>query len=155
MNTAPGPFRTAAILLALTVVLGGTVAVAWLAFGGTASFRGPIRALEDNWALIYGGEALFAGVVGLVAARPLVDRFGRRGAGAAVVAAWVGEWFALLIGGRLLAGELMPEFSWFYWLIGTGGPLQPIAALVGLWLGSRRRRTPQAPMAEAISNRPS
>ena len=155
MNTAPGAPRTTAVLLVLTVVLGGTVAVAWLAFGGSASFRGPIRALEDNWPLIYGGEAVLAGVVGFVAARPLVTMFGHRGAVAAVGAAWVGEWVALLVGGRLLAGELMPEFSWFYWIVGTGGPLQPIAAIIGLWLGSRRGRTPQAPMAEAISKRPS
>jgi hypothetical protein len=155
MNTAPGPARTAVIPGVLTVVLGGCVAVAWFVFGGSASFRGPIRALEDSWPLIYGGQAVLAGLVGIVAARPLVARLGWGGAAAAVVAAWIGEWFALLVGGRLLAGELMPESSWFYWVIGTGGPLQPIAALVGLWLGSGRGRTPQAPMAEAISNRPS
>ena len=52
---------------ALTVVLGGTVAVSWLAFGGSASFRGPLRALEDAWPLIYGSQAVFAAIVGFVA----------------------------------------------------------------------------------------
>jgi hypothetical protein len=155
MSQRPGPIRAATIVGLLTLALGGTVAVAWLAFGGSASFRGPIRALEDGWPLIYGGEAVFAAIVGFVAARSLVDVFGRRGAMAAILAAWVGEFVVLLVGGRLIAGELLPEFSWFYWVIGTAGPLQPIAALLGLWLGARRGRTPQAPMAEATSNRPS
>lgn len=45
----------------------------------------------------------------------------------------------LTAGGTLLANELHPEFAWFYWLIGTGGPIQPAAAAVGGSLGLRRR----------------
>ena len=155
MNHPPSPLRAAAILIALTLALGATVAIAWFAFGGSASFRGPIRALEDSWPLIYGSEALFAAVVGFVAGPFLAKALGRRGAAGAILTAWVGEFFVLLFGGTLFAGELVPEVAWFYWLIGTAGPLQPIASLVGLWLALRRGRTPQAPMTEAISNRPS
>ncbi len=131
------------------------MAVSWLAFGGTASFRGPIRALEDAWPLIYTGQALFAAIVGFVAAPFLAAAFGRRGTVLAVVAAWVGEFLVLFFAGTLFAGELVPEVAWFYWLIGTGGPLQPIAALVGASVTSRRPPPPQAPMAEARSIRPS
>ena len=83
-----------------------------------------------------------------------MDAFGRRGAALAVLAAWVGELLVLFFAGTLFAGELVPEVSWFYWLIGTGGPLQPAAVILGMWLAGRRR-PPQAPMAEARSIRPS
>ena len=56
-----------------------------------------------------------------------------------VLAAWAGEWLVLLAGGRLFANELMPEFASFYWLIGTGGPIQPLA-------GAARRLARAAPM---------
>lgn len=155
MTRPPGPMRNALLVAGLTAALGATVAVSWLAFGGTAAFRGPIRALEDGWPLIYGSQAVFAAVVGVLVARPLVSAFGRRGAALAIGAGWVGEWFVLLVGGTLFANELVPGVAWFYWVIGTGGPLQPVAALAGLWVASRGRRPPQAPMAEARSIRPS
>lgn len=155
VNRPSSTFRSTATIGALTLALGACVAVSWLAFGGTASFRGPIRALEDGWPLIYGSQALFAAMVGFVAGPFLVNAFGFRGAVIAILTAWIGEFVALTLGGTILANELVPEVGWFYWLMGTGGPLQPLAALVGLWLGSRRGQTPQAPMAEATSNRPS
>ena len=155
MNEPPSALRSAIIVAGLTVALGGTVAVSWFAFGGSASFRGPVRALEEAWPAIYGGQALFAAALGFVVARPLTNAFGRRGAAFAVLAAWIGEFVVLFFGGTLFAGELVPQVAWFYWFIGTAGPMQPITALVGLWIGSRRGRTPQAPMAEARSIRPS
>lgn len=154
MNERQTALRTAAMVMALTVSLGGIVAVSWLAFGGSASFRGPLRALEDAWPLIYGSQAIFAAIVGFLAAPFLARAFGGRGAVLAILAAWVGEFFVLLFGGTLFAGELVPRVAWFYWLIGTGGPLQPIAALVGASI-TPRRRPPQAPMAESRSIRPS
>lgn len=155
MNQQPSTLRTAVILAGLTVALGGTVAVSWLAFGGTAAWNGPVRALQENWPLIYGGQALFAGVVGFVAAPFLANTFGRRGAVLALLAAWIGEFVALFVGGRVLANELVPELAWFFWLMATGGPLQPLAALVGVWLARRRRRPLQAPIAESRSILPS
>lgn len=155
MDRWPRPLANTVMIATLTVALGATVALAWLAFGGSASFRGPIRALEESWPLIYGGQALFAAAVGFVAGRPIVETYGWwRGSVVAILAAWVGEWVVLFFAGTLFAGELVPQVAWFYWLIGTGGPLQPAAALAGVWLASRRR-TPQAPMAEATSSRPS
>jgi len=157
MITRPIALRTAATVVALTIALGATVAISWLAFGGTAAFRGPLRALEASWPLIYGGQAAFAGAVGFIAAPFLMTSFGHRGAVLAVLAAWVGEFIALLIGGRLLANELAPETAPLFWIVGTGGPLQPIAAILGVWLRSRRRgiKGPQARTAEATSRRPS
>lgn len=155
MNQPQIASRPAAIVMGLTWVLGGTVAVSWLAFGGTAAWSGPVRALEEDWPLIYGSQALFAALVGFVVGPFLIKAFGSPGAVLAILAAWMGEFVALTFGGTILANELVPEVGWFFWLIGTGGPLQPVAAVIGAWLATRRGRTPQARMAEATSNRPS
>ncbi len=121
----------------LTLGLGATVALSWLAFGGSAAFRGPLPALRDSWPAIYGFQAVLAAAG--------TFWFARRAAPLTVsrlvpliVAAWVGEWLVLFAGGRLIAGELGAEFAWFYWLIGTGGPAQPIAAALGGLLALRR-----------------
>jgi hypothetical protein len=114
----------------LTLGLGATVAVSWFVFGGSAAFRGPERALRDAWAMIYGAEAILAAAGTFVFARmaaPLPPTW----LIAYVVAAWIGELLVLLLGGRLFSGELVPEVSWYYWLIGTGGPAQPVAAAIG------------------------
>lgn len=121
----------------LTLGLGATVALSWFVFGGSAAFRGPLPALRDSWPAIYGGQAVLAaaGTFWFVRlAAPLtVSRLA-----ALIVAAWVGEWLVLFAGGRLIAGELGPEFAWFYWLIGTGGPAQPVAAFLGGLFALRR-----------------
>jgi hypothetical protein len=52
-------------------------------------------------------------------------------------AAWIGELVLLTVFGTLVANELTPLVAWYYWLLATGGPLQPIAASVGGMLGQR------------------
>jgi hypothetical protein len=127
----------------LTLGLGATVAVSWFLFGGRAAFLGPERALQDSWRLIYGAEAILAAAGTFWFARMVAPLWPRRLV-AYVVAAWIGEWLVLLFGGTLFAGELVPEVSWYYWLIGTGGPVQPVAAAVGGLL-ALRGRPPAAP----------
>jgi hypothetical protein len=127
----------------LTLGLGATVALAWFAFGGSAAFRGPLRALEDSWPLIYGAEAILAAAGTYLYAR-IADPLPRTWLVAYVVAAWIGEYLVLLFGGRLLSGELTTDVSWFFWLIGTGGPIQPVAALLG-GLVALRGRPPAVP----------
>ena len=128
-----------AVVAGVTLALGVTVAVSWFMFGGSIAFRGPIRALAPAWPLIYGSQAVLAFVLGAVLS---VTRLERLAVVAAVVlAAWVGEWIVLLVGGTLFANELVPQVAWFYWLIGTGGPVQPLAALAGAVTWQRVRRT--------------
>lgn len=52
-----------------------------------------------------------------------------------ILVSWIGEVVVLTLGGSILANELVPTVAWFYWLIGTGGPMQPIAAIVGAVIG--------------------
>ena len=57
-----------------------------------------------------------------------------------LVAAWVGEGVVLtILGAPLVANELDPEIAWYYWLVATAGPLQPIAGIGGAWVGIRAR----------------
>jgi hypothetical protein len=56
------------------------------------------------------------------------------------VGGWLGEYLVLASG--LLADELNPLNAWFYWLLATAGPVQPVAAWLGGALGQRLRRRP-------------
>jgi hypothetical protein len=125
----------------LTLVLGMTVAASWLLFGGRAAFGGPDRVLRESWPAIYGFQAALAAIAVFVFARRQALAIRAPRLLLLVVGAWLGELLVLTVGGTLIANELDPEFAWFYWLIGTGGPLQPAAATIGGLLGllSRRR----------------
>jgi hypothetical protein len=122
----------------LTLGLGATVAVSWFVFGGSAAFRGPLPVLRDSWPVIYGAEAILAAAGTFWFAR-MASRLSPTRLVAYVLAAWVGEGLVLLFGGTLFAGELVPEVGWFYWLIGTAGPVQPAAAALGGLVALRGR----------------
>jgi hypothetical protein len=139
-----------AITLAiLTLALGATVPVSWLAFGGRLAAIGPDRALEQAGPWIYGSQAVLAAVIGAAAAL-------RLGRGVSVVTlillmfgAWLGELVVLTLGGNLVANEIDPPVAWFWWLLATAGPIQPLAAsagvLAGWWLaGAAPPRAPRA-----------
>lgn len=128
------------MLVQLTLVLGLTVAISWLAFGGRSAFNGPDRVLREAWPLIYGSQAVMAAIGLFIFARRESAELGIRRLTAVVVGAWLGELLALTFGGNLLANELDPDIAWFYWLMGTGGPIQPAAAFAGALLGLRFRR---------------
>jgi hypothetical protein len=127
----------------LTLGLGVTVAVSWFGFGGRAAFQGPGRVLGESWPMIYSAEAIMA-AVGTFTFAKLAGPLLPTSLIAYVVAAWIGEWLVLLIGGQLFSGELVPEVSWYYWLIGTAGPVQPVAAALGGLLALRGRPRPVA-----------
>ena len=125
-----------ATAVGLTLGLGTTVALSWFVFGGSVAFRGPLPALADAWPLIYGSQAVLAFALGVVLGS--VTTLDRSSVVAVIVlAAWVGEWVVLLVAGPLFANELVPGVAWFYWLIGTGGPMQPLAALGGAFAARR------------------
>ncbi|HEX6129708.1 MAG TPA: hypothetical protein VF071_11870 [Candidatus Limnocylindria bacterium] len=79
-------------------------------------------------ALIYGSQALLAALVGVWVGRRAP---GVSGMAALLLAAWLGELAALTLFGNLLANEIDPEVAWVFWWMGTCGPLQPLAALLG------------------------
>ena len=141
MQRLPERFWRRALIL--TLALGSTVAISWLIFGGTIAFRGPMRVLADRWLLIYASQALLAGLVGFALANR-APRTSMDGMGLVVAVAWIGEGLVLTLGGTLLANELVPAVAWFYWLIGTRGVVQPVAAVVGAGIGRTSAPTASA-----------
>jgi hypothetical protein len=135
------PRRTAISLLALTLLLGSTVGFSWLASGGARAFGAPDRVLADSWPLIYGSQAILA--AGLSWAFLSLRESRARPVRVSLVAlgAWIGELIALTLGGNLLANELVPEVAWVFWWMGTGGPIQPVAAIAGGLAGVHWRST--------------
>jgi hypothetical protein len=126
----------AALSLVLTFVLGTTTALAFYLVGGTLALRGPF-VLYQSWPLIYLLEAVFVAAVMFVVGRLFIDRLTNRTLVAIVLAAWIGQY--LFLASRVLADELNPLSAGWFWLLATGGPLQPAAAFVGGWFGLRPR----------------
>jgi hypothetical protein len=126
--------RLVLLALGLTFVLGCTTALAFYLVGGQVALNGPY-VVGYAWPIIYPLEATFvAAIVGGVAF--LFARSLDRGSVLLLaLAAWIGEYFVLASG--VFADELNPVNSVFYWLLATGGPMQPIAATLGGWLALR------------------
>lgn len=130
--------------MVLTVALGATVAISWIAFSGGAAFQGPARVLGRSWPWIYGSQALLAASFTWSFIRTRSFRVRALHVVLLVLGAWTGELIALTAGGTLLANELDPDEAWIFWLMGTGGPLQPLAAIAGGLLGSLDAAEPPA-----------
>lgn len=135
--------RAVALVVGLTLLLGFSVALAWGIAGGDTAFRGPYPVLAERAFAIYGLVAILA--AGITSA--VFGVFGRElsvGGGAGIVfAAWLGEWLVLYLAGWAIANELTGEVSGTFWLLGTGGPIQPLAAFAGFLLGRRLTTRPR------------
>lgn len=129
---------TWASIAVLTLALGTTVAVSWFVVGGSAAYRGPMPVLRESWLPLFGLESLLAAGIVFAFVSWTGERSDRRLV-TLVIGAWLGQLLVLTFGGTLFAGELGPGVAWFYWLIGTGGPTQPIAGLLGGFAAIRLR----------------
>ena len=132
------PRRWPLSLLLVTLGMGATVAFSWVVFGGTEAWRGPDPVLGRSWPAIYGSQALMAAVVGFGLSRHVRAWLWLV---AMLIGGWLGELVALTLFGNLLANEIDPEVAYVFWWMGTGGPLQPVAAVLGgaIGLGLRGR----------------
>jgi hypothetical protein len=119
----------------LTVSLGGTVMVSWVAVRGTSVLHGPGPFLDPTWYLVWSLQAVLAGVIGVVAGRAWGRDASPKGLIALVVAAWVGELLVVTMIGPLLSNDLDVIHGPFIWLVATGGLLQPVATAVGVLIG--------------------
>jgi hypothetical protein len=142
--------RPATLAVGLTLLLGATVGLAWGVAGGSIAFRGPYWALAEHGLAIYGLVAILAMAITSVA----FHRFGRglslpTGA-LVVVAAWLGQGLVLYVGGRLIANEVTGVVAGLFWLLGTGGPIQPLAAVAGVLLA--RRLAARPPVAHSAGD---
>lgn len=116
-------------IAAFSLALSCTVAISWFVFGREMPIGSPLSALARPW--IYISQALMAVPIGLFAPRWVGPAATQGRMLLLIFAAWVGEPILLTALGTFVANELTPLVAWYYWLIATGGPMQPIAALVG------------------------
>jgi hypothetical protein len=123
----------------LTLGMGVAVTVSWFSFGRVDSYSlDPAAMVSPSRLLVYGSQFLLVAVFLYWQTRSRL-----RGASPAlltvlVTAAWLGEGVVLtVIGEPLVANELDPEIAWYFWLVATAGPLQPVVAFAGGWLGQQ------------------
>lgn len=134
-SMGPEMARTVVRIAWLTLALGATVVLSWVAARGPSVLNGPGPFLDTSWLVAWAVQAALAVMLGAVVGRS----WGRQMTVAAVVglgfAAWVGELLVAIVISPILAGELSPLNAPLVWLIATGGPLQPLAFVVGALAG--------------------
>ncbi len=134
-------------VILLTVSLGATVVVSWMAVRGPSVFNGPGPLLDPTWYLVWIVQGALASVVGMIVGRA----WGRDTSAvvlvALVLAAWIGELLVATILGPFLSNDLSLVQGPFIWLVATGGPTQPVAAAAGALIGRALARptTPATP----------
>jgi hypothetical protein len=113
-----------------------------VAFGRRDSYGlGPDDMLTQQRLWIYGTQFLLIGAGLYALARTWFRRWSAVTLLASVTLAWLLQGLLLtVLGERFVANELDPPIAWYFWLVATAGPLQPIAAFIGGWLGLRRTR---------------
>ncbi|MDP8903793.1 MAG: hypothetical protein M3N29_00495 [Chloroflexota bacterium] len=126
-----------ALVPLLTVLLGLCAAVSLFVFGAYDPTR--VEAvLAESWFLVYVVQALLVGLVLYVAARLLGARIDGAGLSAVIVAAWIAELLVLAVGVFADVGQGNAVADW---VLVTGGPIQPFAAITGALLGLGRQLT--------------
>lgn len=145
-----------ALLVTVTLALGGTVVVAWVAVGGVAVFQGPGEMSRTDGLLVIALVALSAAGVGALLAqyRPWPMAFDE--VAAIGFAAWIGELLILLVAGRLIADELGRGAGTVVsvWLLATAGVVQPVAFAVGGMVGLHLRPDVVAPPPVVVDQTP-
>jgi hypothetical protein len=118
----------------LAVLLGCCTALSFLLVGGRLALAGPY-VLERMWHVIYPLEAAIVGVVMVIVGWMLRGRGGILSLVVIVLAAWIGE--LLILGSGLIDDDAAGLTAVPLWVLATGGPLQPIAAIIGGLVGAR------------------
>jgi hypothetical protein len=130
-------------VIAMTLGMGLAVTVSWFAFGRGDSYGlEPLDVLTQRRLWIYGSQFVVIGAFLYALTRTRLQAVSAVTLWASVTSAWLLEGVVLtVIGAPLVANELDPHVAWYFWLVATAGPLQPVAAFVGGRLGLRHART--------------
>lgn len=126
--------RHAGTVALLTLGMGLAVTISWFAFAARVQVYdfAPETVFTPARLAVYGSQFLMVAAIGYVVARRRMRGLTTRALVVIVTAAWIGEGLVLtLIGEPLVANELNPTIAWWYWLVATAGPLQPMAGVVG------------------------
>jgi hypothetical protein len=130
--------RQLATIGLLTLGMGTAVTISWLAFAARIQVYdfSPTTIFSVSRMAAYGTQFLLVAALVYVVARRRLPGVSFGSLIGIVTAAWVGEGLVLtIIGEPLVANELDPSVAWWYWLVATAGPLQPVAGVIGGWLG--------------------
>jgi hypothetical protein len=135
-------FRWSSVIV-MTLGMGLAVTVSWFGFGRGDSFGlEPHDLLTQRRLWIYGSQFVLIGGFLYALTRTWLRALSAVTLSASVTSAWLLEGIVLtVIGEPLVANELSPLVAWYFWLVATAGPLQPVAAFVGGRLGLRHART--------------
>jgi hypothetical protein len=124
--------------LVLAVVLGGATLVVWLLVGREAFQGGIGHVITERGLPLYGLLATASAVIGYLAGRGPRRHGDLVTVAVVTMLAWLVEGAILVVFGQLLADELRSlVFRAAVWLTATGALLQPIAVVVGAWIGLR------------------
>jgi hypothetical protein len=143
-NPRPAEFRWSSVAV-MTLGMGVAVTISWMAFGRHDSFGlEPHDLLTQRRLWIYGSQFLLISAYLYALTRGSLRALSAVTLWASVTSAWLLEGVVLtVIGEPLVANELTPLVAWYFWLVATAGPLQPLAAFVGGWLGLRHAKAAQ------------
>jgi hypothetical protein len=146
MTQVPDPrsveFRWSNVIV-MTLGMGLAVTVSWFAFGRGDSYGlEPLDVLTQRRLWIYGSQFVVIGAFLYALTGTRLQAVSAVTLWASVTSAWLLEGVVLtVIGAPLVANEMDPHVAWYFWLVATAGPLQPVAAFVGGRLGLRHART--------------
>ncbi len=133
--------RTLVRIVSLTLALGATVVVSWLAVRGVSVFTGPGPFLDSSWWVVWAIQVGLAGIVGLIVGRTWGRESSAGRLAALLLAAWVGELLVVALLTPILSDDLRLFHAPWVWLVATAGPVQPLAAIVGALVGRERARS--------------
>ncbi len=114
-------WKTLLRVVALTLTLGLTVVVSWVAVRGLSVFNGPGPFLDPSWFVVWALQAGLAAIVGFAFGRWLGTGVSSAALALLVLAGWVGELIARWLLAPFLAGELSPVHGPVVWLVATAG----------------------------------
>ncbi len=124
--------------------MGIAVVISWM------TFALPFGPLSDSFGLdpeslirprrlgIYATQFTLVAVLGFVVGSRWLPGVRAPALASGFALGWVLEGVVLtVIGAPLVANEIAPDRAWYYWLVATAGPLQPVVAFLSAWLGQR------------------
>ena len=123
-----------------TIGMGVTVAVSWLAIGIRSESFGldPASMMRPSRVAIYLIQFALVGLVGVAVRRMRLRNTSMPTFATVMAAGWLGEGAVLtVLGESLVANELDLQVAWYFWLVATAGPIQPLIAILGGWIAVR------------------
>ncbi len=119
-------------IIITTIVLGGTVAFGWLAWGAIDDIPSLLPRIQVEAALpLLVLLAVAAGLAMAVLVRMSWPDLTVQELVITVVLAWLAEAALVVLVGPVLADEIDPANAWWFWLLATGFGMQPVGALLG------------------------